>query len=903
MKKLFFFRSSTDKQVCAEHSSKSRLSGQGKKNDGYRSESLKSSHSETQKHASENQSSDNHFGLRRSHSFSSAAFLGNATAYRSPPCYSDQSSSPSSSGSIKTQHHQPSRSCTLTPERHVKTKRVQEGSLDHGVHKPVHSRSFRGYNDSWGDSSLSSSNVSNEVLDLYIDGEQQNERSRRVKRSSWKDHIANGGDKKPPRSHCTAPASPTGGIKGRSRSHSSRSRDWVETGFAQESPRDLAKHVAEKLCRAHISPGTNSKDYDSDVPITIEDIYKGSLNSSATLKSNSTHYLGFEGNNNASFSADSDDELDVELKSKFKEAQERIFLLSEELEQESFLRDIEFNVPAFVQRIKHLTEEKVSLAVDLSSGLQSQLANRAFLKEQVRSMRLELDSRTQRLEKEKNEMMSALEKELDRRSSDWSMKLEKYQVEEQRLRERVRELAEQNVSLQREVSYFREIEMERRNMISFSEKQIKDLTFMLEASQRENQELRQSYCELQDKFKVAQESRDSIQSSYGEKEEESKDLHMCVTRLIRTCSEQEKTIDGLRGELAESVQKNGSVENFDKHVQKLQMEQIRLTGVEQALRREVDSYKLDVDSLRHENINLLNRLQGCGKAGGSLTFKLDQEMWARLHCLQKQGLSLLNDSTNLCSKLLDSMKRVGRSLVKKDGVEVNRLDAQFVIESDVKVQGFKRGIESLMRSLQNIATILEEKSQVQCSDSNGFGLQNEWNLQEQTRAELKGEKLLTSLLREKLYAKDREVEQLEAEVATATRGNDILRCELQNALDSLSCVTHKMKELELQMIKKEEKINQLETELEESTKELTIVNGILPKVTEERDMMWQEVKQYTEQNMLLNSEVNILKRKIEALDEDVLLKEGQITILKDSLGRKSFDLLASPDRTHEFLLE
>ena len=106
-----------------------------------------------------------------------------------------------------------------------------------------------------------------------------------------------------------------------------------------------------------------------------------------------------------------------------------------------------------------------------------------------------------------------------------------------------------------------------------------------------------------------------------------------------------------------------------------------------------------------------------------------------------------------------------------------------------------------------------------------------------------------------------------------------------------------------QMMKKEEKISQLQNDLQESMKQLTIIKGILPKVTEERDMMWQEVKQCTEKNMLLNSEVSILKKKIEALDEDVLLKEGQITILKDTLGSKSFDLLASPDRTHEFLLE
>lgn len=104
------------------------------------------------------------------------------------------------------------------------------------------------------------------------------------------------------------------------------------------------------------------------------------------------------------------------------------------------------------------------------------------------------------------------------------------------------------------------------------------------------------------------------------------------------------------------------------------------------------------------------------------------------------------------------------------------------------------------------------------------------------------------------------------------------------------------------MLKKDESINCLESDLNESTRDLTMMRGILPKVSEERDRMWEKVKQYSEQNMLLNSEVNVLKKKIEALDEDILVKEGQISILKDSLGKKPFDLLGSPDSMHEFLL-
>lgn len=60
---------------------------------------------------------------------------------------------------------------------------------------------------------------------------------------------------------------------------------------------------------------------------------------------------------------------------------------------------------------------------------------------------------------------------------------------------------------------------------------------------------------------------------------------------------------------------------------------------------------------------------------------------------------------------------------------------------------------------------------------------------------------MTSLLREKLYSKELQVEQMEAELASAVRGNDILRSEVQNALDNLSSVTHKLKDLELQVRK------------------------------------------------------------------------------------------------------
>ncbi|KAM7499215.1 hypothetical protein LguiA_023629 [Lonicera macranthoides] len=895
MKKLFFFRSSAssnennspitppskDKQVYWEKkSTDGGLNNQAAHN------------SRTRKPVPEYHNFATSPSLRRSLSFSSGTprdrqiNLSRFTNQNESPCST-------SNVSLKQSDHRSSRYCTPTPERGSKAKWFEDVAQ----------------NGSSESSSNCSSSVSNKVIDRYIDGDEQ-QQERRVPKinSSHRSGVQNGKYmEREPRFHSFREPKGTQLFVS--------TRDWMENGLGQESPRKLAKNVIERLTQSRVMPGESSKEFDTDAPITVEDIYGGAMNRCPRLNSNGISHINhhFDGHEETT-SEDSDEigdncrvmnsvksegDVDVELLRKSKEAEERAMFLSEELEHEIFLRDGGFSVPALIQTIKSLTEERVKMALEVSNVLQDRVSERASAREDLRLAKAELDSRSRRLEKEKNELQSALEKELDRRSSEWSFKLEKYQMEEHRLRERVRELAEQNVLLQREVSSFSEREMDNRSKITYSEVQLKDLTTIVAEARDENQNLQINLSELQEKYREVEENRDCIRKNYEEKEKECKELHKSITRLLRTCSEQEKTIDGLREGLNQEVRKKNFVENFDNQLRKLQMEQVRLTGVEQALRKEVESYRQEVDSLRRDNSNLLDRLRGSGTEGGS-TFKLDQELWNRVGCFQNQGLSLLNESIKLCMKLLESIKSSEtHSLETKQDIEVmkNGLNGQFIVESDMKLQGFKRGAENLARSLQTISNVLNEKSNIHALDQ-----PNELSSEENLKSELKAESLLTSLLREKLYSKELDLEQLEAELSAAVRGNEILRCEAQNAMDTLSCITHKMKDLELQMIKKDENIKRLQNELQDCKKELSIMRGILLKVSEERDMLWEEVKQYSEKTMLLNCEVNALKKKIEGLDEDILVKEGQITILKDTIG-KPFDLLASPDSTREFLLD
>ncbi|KAF3636819.1 putative serine/arginine-rich splicing factor RS2Z32-like isoform 1 [Capsicum annuum] len=164
----------------------------------------------------------------------------------------------------------------------------------------------------------------------------------------------------------------------------------------------------------------------------------------------------------------------------------------------------DLSVPVLIRTIRRLAKEKVQMASEVSSMPRNQVTERASTKEEASILQAELDSWTRRLETEKNEL---LEKELDRRSSNWSLKLKKYQIEQHRLRERARELAEKNVSLQREVSSFNEKEEKVKELKSetlmttvlreklyFEEMDIKQLQDYLAATVRGNDILK---CEVQ----------------------------------------------------------------------------------------------------------------------------------------------------------------------------------------------------------------------------------------------------------------------------------------------------------------------------------------------------------------------------------------------------------------------
>ena len=166
-----------------------------------------------------------------------------------------------------------------------------------------------------------------------------------------------------------------------------------------------------------------------------------------------------------------------------------------------------------LQLIQCLIEDRKKLASELSSQIKARLTERFATKEEYKRSKLELETRNRRLEKEKIDIQSNLETELDRRSSDWSVKLERFQSEEQRLQGRVRELAEQNVSFQREITLLQSYKADATSRIKSLELQNKHLDYELQKVKVDRDNLHNSLVESHDKLAQAIKERDTIRES------------------------------------------------------------------------------------------------------------------------------------------------------------------------------------------------------------------------------------------------------------------------------------------------------------------------------------------------------------------------------------------------------
>ncbi|TVU47239.1 hypothetical protein EJB05_06832 [Eragrostis curvula] len=934
MRRFFPFRSSTSnarnvKEAPANDARNENQVDDGGDSGASQSAGTRSFRSRRQHGASRNEE-PSHPQLRRCLSFTSSAIDRSLderimSFSRDIPCsMSNDSDAPGHIGEAECD--------TWSPERHPSGREYTvKIPKSHGFQETDSPRS-RCYSCSTGHSPVSSpvalkcrparlTNLlnKNEVLDVYIDGEQEvtrlNEKhQQKPPIRSTAPYLGRG---RPPRPHSTAPSSPK---SCKEIMEDSNTDDVWHSQFPQERAKGICK-VASVCYEGDNDPGlfeASSENLShfgqrkSQSMTTAEDIYENlqdvrppcfyntsldpvSSTTSRYFAADACHHDEFHGFHDNNLEQDSDEKL----LQRAKEVDACLMVPPAEISELNALRDKRLNSTEMMQVIQGLTEDRKQLASELSSQIKARLAERFAAKEQYRRSKLELDTRTRRLEKEKTDIQSTLERELDRRSNDWSVKLDKFQSEEQRLRERVRELAEQNVSFQREITMLESNKVSASNRLTVLELQNEQLNSELQKVKNDHDNLQKSWTELHDNFVKAAEERDQIRKFLKEKEEDNKALHKVIAGLHSVSNEQGKTITGLRqGFSAESDKRlAGSSDN------RLQMELIRLTGVEQKLRTEIQSCNLEVASLRQENTALLNRIQKSENRSSFSSIRLDQELHIRVDTLQTQGLSLLDDTSQLCAKLLEFIKSKGSE-------DSGSVDAFAAIEYNLKHQSMKGRIENVKQSLRTMKSLLSEKQDEEIGQGAGDSVLRQENLTgDEFDMRLREEAMISRVLKERLLSRELDIEQLQSDLAASIRIQDCMQNEIQRVQDELRCITHKSKHLEVQVLKKDEIISQIEQEYQESAKELTSLRCTLKTASDERDVLWQESKQLRNTVSALQNDVASLNQRIKALNEDIqvkeseiLLREGEISILRDSIDRP-FDYICSPRSMKQFNME
>lgn len=603
-------------------------------------------------------------------------------------------------------------------------------------------------------------------------------------------------------------------------------------------------------------------------------------------------------------------ETDEELEKRAKDAEDQAMLLSKELESLNWYNCTttgigpkwppDLNVELLRQKFRKNCEEKKKLVLEVSSEIRSRLAERYAANEALTMIKGEIESRGRIMENEKNDLQLSLEKELDKRSNEWATMLEKIKLEERRLRDRVRDLAEQNVALQREVSSLNNREINLTTQVKEFEHHIDGYREKLENAENEIIQLRESLSESYKQTKQAEDDQESIKRSYKEKERENHELQKSVVRFQRLCKDQERTIEGYLQGLNDKA--NSGAQDTDDCIAKLQREQLRLIGVEQVLRKDLENCRWEADALRRENTSLLERLRSREKGCGFGLIKLDQELRDRLDGLQAQSLSLLDEIILFAAKLLESFKKNIYSIDPSESSEgeyskgqvANEKERNHALELEMAFQRLGRKVDSLKKSIRVQKEILKEKSHLSCSESLRQDAEDSepWQLELESsetgdqfgelKQELKAETLLVKVLREKMCSREGDLERLQEEVVALITSQELLRNENSTLHEMLRSANQKEKDLEFLIEGKDNNIRHLHADLQECFKELTFLRGELPKVSKERDGIRQNAEQLSWQNMKLRAEIETLKKRIEKLDEDVLLKEGQLSILQES---------------------
>jgi hypothetical protein len=136
------------------------------------------------------------------------------------------------------------------------------------------------------------------------------------------------------------------------------------------------------------------------------------------------------------------------------------------------------------------------------------------------------------------------------------------------------------------------------------------------------------------------------------------------------------------------------------------------------------------------------------------------------------------------------------------------------------------------------------------------------------------------MLQEYAITLEEDLRQSQAHCTLLVQDLEDLRLERYELLCSLADSYSRLSELERELNEKVELMKELETDLDKSTLDVKETRKEISVVTRERDALRKEGETLSRETMHMSLEVELLRRRLHQLDEELLLKDGQISILR-----------------------
>ncbi|KAJ7519920.1 hypothetical protein O6H91_20G060200 [Diphasiastrum complanatum] len=548
--------------------------------------------------------------------------------------------------------------------------------------------------------------------------------------------------------------------------------------------------------------------------------------------------------------------------------------------------------------IKELQEAKRSLALEVAAELRQRIAERDSAKRMMGFIKTAVDSYVKVSEREKQELQSGLEKELESKH-----------VENTELRERIKKLEEEKAGLQIELTSVSSQDNVLGEKVRNFELLMKGHRKRVEEAEKTILHLRQASVYAQKRHKEVEEELQALRKSNQEREGENHVLRRSLSRLQQLCQDHENN----KKQVAyQCLNKSPSDGDYFKHWNKTQLQQelLRLSRIEKTLQGELYASRLEANTLSCQLKSLEEKLRS--KEGDACISKSNIEnsfFKSQTLALQSENSRWLQAALNDENRSTEAFETSKVSQSLQFGVEGAKLlnemlDAELfdsraesctreeAVEDRYQIIGYARKSldteselfqqhternEELVRhcNAKNHKTLYSPKqpkekiegqtSQVDLEQANG-------NLEEFRRGNRVQETKL-ELLREKLTSKEVELELLKEKCKALSQCRGVVQSENTQLQSVLINVNKRVAQLENKLREKEEKIVSLEELKEESLLEIL-------RLRKERDDMQKQAEDLGREALRMSAQVEVLRRKANQLEEDVLLKEGQISILK-----------------------